>query len=170
MFQHTKGVIKALVVAVIAIFGLSFFMPSQIVLQKELVVNVPQEEVFSFLEDGGNIKSYFPNLEGVILEDKGYGDYIFIGHDDALYRLELRVADKAKGVELTYYKEDEKKGVFLFTTLKSENQTMLSQTQFWNLGYNPITKLLGHQTKDQSEDKLLDEMINLKETIEETIK
>jgi len=166
MFQHTKGVIKALIIAVIAIFGLSFFMPSQIVLQQELVVNVSQDDVFTFLEDGNNIKSYFPNLEGITLEDKGDGDYIFIGHDDALYRLELKVSDKAKGVELTYYKEDDKKGVFVFTTVKSEDQTMLSQTQFWNLGYNPITKLLGHQTKDESEDRLLDEMIKLKEMLE----
>jgi len=167
MFQHTKGVLIATGIAIALIFGLSLIIPQQIVLQHELVVNSPQDSVFHFLENANNMKSYFPNLEGIKMEDKGEGDFVFEGHDGELYRIELRVANKAKGVELSYYKNDDKKGVFLLTTKKHNEQTLLSQTQFWNLGYNPLTKILGHQTKDESLGNLQDEMIKLKITLEQ---
>jgi hypothetical protein len=167
MFQHTKGVLKALVIAIVAIFGLSLIIPQQIALQHDIVVNLSQDSVFKFLENGENMKSYFPNLKGLKIEYKGDGDFVFIGHDGDLHRLELRTANKAKGVELTYYSDDDKKGVFLLTTKKYNNQTLLMQTQFWNLGYNPLAKLLGHQTKKESQEKLEDEMIILKSILEQ---
>lgn len=167
MFEHTKGVLKALVIAIVAIFVLSLIMPQQIALQHEIVINLSQDSVFKYLENGDNIKSYFPNLKGLKIEDKGEGDYVFIGHDGELHRLELRAANKAKGVELTYFNDDDKKGVFLLTTQKYNGQTMLMQTQFWNLGYNPLARLWGHQTKKESQEKLEDEMIILKSILEQ---
>lgn len=166
MLEHTKGVIKATLVAILIVFGLSLIIPQQIVLQHELVVNLSQDSVFSYLSDESNIRVYFPNLQGIDLEKKGEGEYVFKGHDDLLYRIELKSADRAKGVEITYFKEDEKAGVFLFTTRDQNNQTLFSQTQFWNLGYNPIMKLLGHQTKQESQDRLEDEMIAIKRIFE----
>ena len=167
MFEHTKGVLKATAVAVIIVFGLSLFIPQQIVLQHELLVNESQDNVFKFLENPENMSDYFPNLVGIVMEDKGGGDFVFIGHDGELYRIELRTATQAKGVELTYYRNDEKQGMFLLTTKQTKSQTMLSQTQFWNLGYNPLTKLLGHQTKKESQDDLEDAMIKLKGIMEQ---
>lgn len=166
MFQHIKGVLIATGIAVALIFGLSLIIPQQIVLQQEVIVNQPQDTVFQFLNNPENMNVYFPNLVGLTMEDKGGGDFVFEGHDGELYRLELRSANKAKGVELTYYKNDDKKGMFLLTTKKREGQTLLMQTQFWNLGYNPLVRLWGHQTKDKSQEKLEDEMIYLKKVLE----
>jgi len=167
MFQHTKGVLVATGIAIALIFGLSLIIPQQVVLQHEIVVNSAQDSVFQFIANAKNMKSYFPNLKGIEMEDKGDGDFVFEGHDGGLYRIELRTANKAKGVELSYYRNDNKEGVFLLTTKKHNEQTLLSQVQYWNLGYNPITKLLGHQTKDESQDNLQDEMIRLKSIIEQ---
>ncbi|MFT6717218.1 MAG: hypothetical protein ACJA0Q_001869 [Saprospiraceae bacterium] len=167
MFQHTKGIFKASVIAIALVFGLSLIIPQQLVLQHELVVNSSQDTVFEFLENPENMKLYFSNLQGLQMEDKGDGDFIFEGHDGELYRLEHRSASKAKGVEITYYKNEDKQGVFLLTTKKHNGQTLLLQTQFWNLGYNPLTKLMGHQTKDKNQENLQDEMIKLKELLED---
>ena len=99
MFEHTKGIVKALVIAVVAIFGLSLIIPQQIALQHEIVINLHQDSVFNFLEDGTNMQSYFPNLKGLVIEDKGDGDYIFKGQLSHLSRKPITTQQYARIVK-----------------------------------------------------------------------
>lgn len=166
MIDHIKGVLIALGIAIVVIFALSLLMPQQIVIEDEVVINKSQDSVYLFLKEPKHVKHLFGDLEKVVLQEKESGTFVFKGGDGELYQLEVKAADQANGIEVNYFKSGEKTGVFIFKTKAFQNQTLLSQVQFWNLGLNPITKLLGHKTKDQTVLKLKDEMLNVKMILE----
>ncbi len=169
MFQHTKGVLIALVTAVAGIMLLSLLMPQQIVLKKDVVINAPSDSVFTYFKNPSNFPIWMNGLSGIQTEIKDDNTLVYVGRDDEMHTIETSVADKALGIEVIHYKEGEKKGVFLIQAKPQGNQTIVTQTQFWNLGLNPFTKLLANKTKEKSEEALKRDMYSLKNTIENAI-
>jgi uncharacterized membrane protein len=166
MFQHAKGVLIALVTAVAGILLLSLLMSEQIVLKKDIVINAPSDSVFTYFKDPKNFPVWMNGLKGIKTEVKEDNTLIYIGRDEKMHSMVTSVADKALGIEVTYYKEESKTGVFLIQAKAQGNQTIVTQTQFWNLGVNPFTKLLANKTKDKSEQALKQDMYSLKNAIE----
>ncbi len=166
MFQHVKGVLIALGIAVVLAFLLSLLIPQQLVLVEETVVNQPQDSVYAFIKDKNNLQTWVTDLNGLHLEQKSANEFIFKGRDEQLYRLEFYESDRAKGIEIRYFKAEEKKAVFVLSTKAQGNQTIVKQQQFWNLGINPFKKLLGFKSKDKSIELMERDMLRLKKRIE----
>ena len=166
MFQHVKGVLLALGIASVLLFLLSLLIPQQLVLTQEIVINQSQDSVYSYINDKKNIQNWMSDLKGLNLNVKNDHELIFKGRDEHLYRLEFLSANKAKGLEIQYFKEEEKKGVFVFYTKSQGNQTILTHQQFWNVGLNPVKKLLAFKSKKSTLEIIKKDLIQLKKTIE----
>ena len=166
MFQHTKGVLIALVSAVAGIMLLSLLMPQQIVLKKDVIINASSDSVFTYFKNPDNFSTWMHGLSGIKTEMKEDNTLIYVGRDEEMHSMVTSVADKALGIEVVHYKDGDKKGVFLIQAKAQGNQTIVTQTQFWNLGLNPFTKLLANKTKDKSEAALQEDMYSLKNAIE----
>lgn len=168
--RHVKGILIALVVAVVGIFLLSLLMSQQLVLQKEVVVNANVDSVFTYLSNHNNLTQWIGDLKGIETEDKGDGRMIFEGRDQGLYAIESNIATNAKGVEFTYFKGEDVKAVFIYQARGADGQTVVSAVQHWDVGLNPFTKLLAYKTKDKSEEALENDLIALKMQLEQSLK
>ena len=169
--QHVKGVLIALGIAAVVVFLLSLLIPQQMVLIQETIVNEPQDSVYSFIKEKENLQTWVTDLNGLRLEEKltankNYEELTFTGHDKSHYRLEFYNSDRAKGLEIRYFKEDEKKAVFFITTKSQGAQTIVSLQQFWNLGINPFSKLIAFKSKKKSQEVLERDLTKLKKRIE----
>lgn len=166
MFQHVKGVLIALGIAAVLLFLLSLLIPQQLVLVNETVVNKNQQSTYDFIKEKSNLQSWVTDLNGLLLEEKDSTTLIFKGRDEQLYRLEFYDSDRAKGIEIRYFKNEEKKAVFVLSTKSQGEQTIIKQQQYWNLGINPFKKLLGFKSKEKSLDVMSRDMTKLKKRIE----
>ena len=166
MLQHAKGVIIAFLIAVASIFLLSFLMPSQIVIQKRVLVKESPAITYVHLKDIKEYTQWMSGLSGRKIDFPSENKLLFEGDDHQIHEFEVVVFDQSKSVEITYYQEKEKKAVLILTTSKVEGGTWINYQQIWDLGWNPITKLLALRTRDQSEEVLLDELLELKSIIE----
>lgn len=165
--QHVKGVLVAAGIALLIVYLLSLFMASQLVLTKEIVINKNDDVVFNYVQNAENSPLWINDIKGVQLIDKGAGVYVFEGNDGGLYSFEFNIARNAKGLEISYFDGEDKEALFIIKCKSYGEQTVVQVVQYWNLGMNPFTKLLAYKTKEQSEGRLEDDLITLKNTLEE---
>lgn len=167
MLQHAKGVIIAFLIAVASIFLLSFLMPSQIVIQKRILVNESPLNAYEHLKDMRGYALWMAGLKGRKIDFPSQEKLLFEGEDQQIHELEVITFDKERSVEITYYQEKEKKAVLVLAASKVEGGTWINYQQIWDLGWNPIAKLMALRTREQSEEVLLDELLELKSVIEQ---
>lgn len=164
--DHVRGVLIALGIAIVSIFGLSLMMSSQVIVQEDVVVNQPDSTVYNFLRDEGNLRLWISELEGIELREKSGGNYQYVGANSALHDLQIYTFDKNQSVELNFFKDGEKIAVFNLICDKVGEQSLVKISQFWYIGVNPISKLMAYNMDEQLEEKLKDDLYRLKLEIE----
>ena len=170
MKQHIKGVVLAFIIALAGIFLLSFLMPSQLVLEEQILVQAGPEVCYQELEQKEGYSKWIVGLKGKKLDFSLSDQIVIEGEDGHLYRMQASWFPKKNSVEWLYFKGDEKQAVLILTVKGNEEGSWVKFQQIWDLGWNPIAKLMALRTREETEMQMSSELLELKSIIETNLK
>jgi uncharacterized protein YndB with AHSA1/START domain len=161
--QHIIGTLIAAVGAVLLLVLVNFAMPSQMVLNERVVIQASKEAVFPFVSNPDSMALWYDDIKGYSFSQKpGSHRYQFLGKDNQMHELKI-LGEKSDGkVKIEYYQADEKKAVFFFELLSNGDETIVKVEQFWNVGWNPLAKLMANGREEEMVKLLKRDLIELK--------
>lgn len=166
MKQHIKGVLIALIVAVASVFLLSLLMPSQIVLEQKVFVRAKPEKCYLELKNKQGYQEWLEGLRNQKLDLSKKNEILINSKDGNLYRMKASWFPKRNSVEWLYFKEEDKQAVLMLTVNGNQEGSWIKFQQIWDLGWNPIAKLIALRSREETERNMSNELIQLKSIIE----
>lgn len=167
MKRHIIGIIIALVLAFGGLLFINLLMSNEIVVSEEVVINEDVELVYDFIEKPTNVTIWIKDLSDKKLEYNSESDvFSYDAGDDLSRSLKFVYSKAAKGVEIKYSENGVEKGVFIMKLVPQENQTIVKYVQHWNVGWNPIAKIMANSTQEKAALGLKKDLLALKRYLE----
>lgn len=161
--QHVIGTLIAAVVAFLILLAINLLMPSQMVVTKSVVMNQSMEQVMPYLSTPDSVARWYKELNGArFIQKPNTNRYQFVGQDGEMHELVFTAEMQDGKSKMEYYSKGEKKAIFFFQAKPKEEQTVVEVRQFWNLGWNPLSKLMAKGREEETEKTLQINLLALK--------
>jgi hypothetical protein len=166
--QHIKGVLIAIFSATVILFAISFFVGSQIVVHRDIVVNADKSAVFNYVKQPKNFPNWMEGTDGIVVKETTNGNGIqYIGFDEKLHTFKYLVSETASGVEISYQRNNELTAIFKLQVKQKSDGSVLFYEKIWNVSNNPLTKIFSLSMDEDIEMGMKKELMNVKFLIEE---
>lgn len=142
-WQHTKGVVYASLAAIVVLFIVSFFVGSEVRVNKSYVINQPADSVYNFLKQPKNFSRWMDGAGDFAMNYSPDGKILkYEGYQGDIHEFRYETFDKSRGIELNYLREGEKLAVFTIRCLAEQEGTILKYEKVWKLSPNPLVKIV----------------------------
>lgn len=165
--QHVKGVLLAIVTATVLLFVVSFFVGSQIMVHRDIVINADKDEVFNYIKQPSNFKNWMEGADEIeaVVNKKGDGIQ-YIGFDEKLHTFDYRISETAYGAEISYERDHELTAIFKIQVKQKAEGCVVNYEKIWNVSDNPLTKIFSLSMDEDIEIGMKKELMNVKGAIE----
>ena len=165
--QHVKGVIIAVLSAIVLLFVVSLFVGNKIRVTKTYVINSNCDSVYNFIKSPSNFKNLLAGTDDFQIEFlRNNGGVQYEGFDLNIHTFKYQSFDNILGLELTYSKGGEDQALFKYKITPRENASILEYEKIWRIGSNPLVRIFSLGLDDDVEEGMKKDVRKLKKAVE----
>lgn len=168
--QHIKGVTLAVLSATVVLFGISFFVGSQILVNHDIIINSNTKKVFNYVKQPDKFLNWIEGSDGLKAKPTSNGKGIqYIGFNEKLHTFNFFVAEANSGVEINYERDNKLVAIFKIKVSQKGEGCIVFYEKIWNVSDNPLTKLFSLKMDEDIKAGMKKELMNLKRLLEKEI-